>query len=230
MCEICEDIQSGTLFCSEDLKSWTLPPKGPKYYFDNIIWVNQFGDFPSEQLSKNLPKRYCRINRFQPNFTLRNASPWNEEPTLKLGNQRRWNQEDLSLLRFVNCALYLKFFHKSSQGAWLPDFNWDLPLFFREEASEKKHSRRSLWFHRPCGISAPDEGTPRSAAANAEEHRTSLIRNFFEAVGFQKAELAGCGQGKAEVSKIAEKVLSWNFRNFYSRDTFFYEKTRGDMT
>ena len=32
------------------------------YYFDNILWVNQFGNFPSEQPDKDLPKRYCRIN------------------------------------------------------------------------------------------------------------------------------------------------------------------------
>ena len=32
------------------------------YYFDNILWVNNRCDFPSEQPDKNLPKRYCRIN------------------------------------------------------------------------------------------------------------------------------------------------------------------------
>ena len=40
------------------------PKGGAKniYYSDNIPWVNQFGNFSSEQQSKDLLRRYCWIN------------------------------------------------------------------------------------------------------------------------------------------------------------------------
>ena len=52
--------EAGNFFHQE----WILSCCLENYYFDNIIWVNQFGDFPSEQSDKDLLKRYCKINNF----------------------------------------------------------------------------------------------------------------------------------------------------------------------
>ena len=62
------------------------------YYSDNILWVIQLADFPSEQSDKNLPKRYCRINNFcRNNITPLTSSAWIDSLIFSMKNREKYH-------------------------------------------------------------------------------------------------------------------------------------------